>query len=518
MQEAQGDDESSQEVLQESANFQKLVYLAIFIVFFLANWHHMSGFQMMNDEAAVVCGTQHISRGEYPYYDWTTRSFPGAFIFCYPFQKLLGFDQFGTRMTMLILASLQGLVVYWLSREIPKQYRLIPWLLWTLLGLQEFPILGYRWCSVFWYTLLTTAVLRWVQCQGQQWSRRVGLIFAIAAMQLQTEAFAATCFIAVAWLLWRPANLTRLFLVATILSLLLWLPFAPAWRIVLQESVTELSDHSAFNRHPYSISDLRPFIDNALNQPAMQDPLPYYLNWLSAGIYLFKFGLLWVFPLTGAALYLRKKPTHWGVLSLAMLFILLANFNRLTIGYAAYLLPLWSILAVRQLGKANYLVVLLASTYWLGTAEFRRETRIYSIKTPSGVYWTSNYQESLVYQKLGEWALRIQSETSDQSNQLVVTFPFLPCTYSLFGARNALRDDFIIPISYSQAKIETSLSNLNRTKPGWLIFAPLNPAETNIDVTRYLKAESELREKMTRNYTEVDSYMGLKLYRLNAPK
>lgn len=481
------------------------LYLLLFVLFIVLNSQWWTSFQMINDEAVTVHGAQRWLVGEWPYWHWITRQTPGCYALTALFFAFFGDSQPATRALMLILASLQGLVIFHLSRPLSGWRRFAPWLLWCWLGLIDFPILGYHWMSVLNFTVVVAFCQSWVARQPRA-AAGLGLALASGVFFLQSEGLAGLVLTGFCWLRWRPPGLGRLAAWLVGSSLLLWMPFLPVLPVIVKASVLDMKPHLLFNRHPYAWADLIPMIQGARASSAAGDPLGFCYIHLKVFVYCFKYGLLYVVLALSLWRQRKMRSADEAILAVGVACLVAVNLNRQTLEYGSYLLPIWFILSVRLAGRGTALVLGLCGLFWLlNLAVWWRDCRT-PIATPAGVYWTEESWAGRAYGRLGEWAALVTPA------QAALCLPFQPCLYTLWHLKNPSPETNLIPISRARSAFEETARLLDQQEVPWIIYTPMTPHDCNADPVEFQKAAEEMLAILTTHYELRDEFGGMKLF------
>jgi len=469
----------------------------------------------MNDEAVTVLGARRWLNGEWPYRDWHTRFSPGSYALAAAFFLFTGVNQAGTRSLMLLLISLQGLVLFELSRGLPGKLRYLPWLLWSLIGIQEFPIFNYHWVSVLAFSLLTLAARYWLERGTSRSAAGVGGCLALCGWILQSEGLAGTLLVALA--AWRGGRQKGVVVASTLLcSVLLWCPFLLQGSQVWQNNGAEMSLLLRFNFNPYGPSHLLPPFLGAWQSSPGGDPLGWAHAWALALVYAFKYGGFYLI----LAIHLwrqRGAPSAEQVLGWACLALALANANRQTLEYQSFLCPIWFVIAVSVLRRAVWPVLALVLLHWTLNLAVESRDRRFAITTPSGVYWTSEEWEAQAYNKLGQWIRGLVVP-----GQEAACLPYQCCLYTLWNLPNPLAEPVLIPLSYPLASFEQAHQRMLHRKTRWLIYTPLSPegiASTyRVPAAQFAEAQQAAHQVLVADFHLRESLGGMELWELRARK
>lgn len=485
---------------------ERQIYLILFLLFVALNLEWVSSFQMINDEAVTVHGAKRWLAGEWPYWDWTTRHAPGSYAITAAFMGLFGDSQWATRALMLLVASCQGLILFHLSRGLQGWLRFVPWTLWTILGLVDFPILGYHWISVLCFCLVVERCQAWVRRPRALSAASTGILASLCCFMLQSEGLAAITLVGLCWLRWRPKGLSAVLAGFAATSLLLWLPFLPVYQAVLQASVLEMRPHLLFNRHPYAWADLLPIWHGA-KASSPRDLLGFCYVWLKLLIYSFKYGLLYIILALALFKERRGKETDRTILVVGAACMVAVNLNRQTLEYASYLLPLWFVVVAQIFGRRTLVLVFLSSAFWLCQLGIWWRDCRFPVSTPKGLYWSYEEWHSKAYGKLGEWALQVVGP----GNQ-ALCLPFQPCLYTLWDLKNPGPETNLIPISRPREAFEEMARRLAARGVQWIVFTPMNPWDCNADPAQFVIVEKEMLDLLTVDYDLKDQTGGMKLF------
>lgn len=458
----------------------------------------------VHDEAYVVLGAQRWLRGEWPYRDWLTHLSPGSYCLTVPWFWLWGDGQLGTRSLMGLVAALQGLLVWQLARPLRGPDRVLAWMCWAVLGLLEIPILNYHWFSVLWYSLAVVCARAWVE--GRRWAAAgVGAAIALSGWTLQSEGLAGVLFLAAVWLLWRPAGLGRALgsLLAT--SLVLWSPFLPWAGLVLEQNVLFMTGHQKSNTFAYSWSELSPSLEAARLSSWNADPVGFSYAWLLVFWRGLKYNAL---PLLVALAFWRTRRAEQRpqqVVLVGLLLLAMANLNRQTLHYCAYLLPLgfpcmiWELSHWPGFRRWRWLLFGLLVAFWGLQARLFQRDNLWAVETPAGRYWSDDRNQRLAHQLLGSWL-----ETARQAGQEVVCWPYLPALYSLWRMPNPLPEPVLYPTEVGLEEARRAAQILAQKKVDWMIFIPVDGAtaarERKIRANEFDALQREFYQVLTQDY------------------
>lgn len=473
----------------------------------------------LHDEAYVVLGVQRWLQGEWPFSDWLTHIAPGSYCLALPWMALFGTDQWGTRSLMGVLAALQGLVVWELARPLQPWARGLAWLCWATLGMMEIPILNYHWFSLFFFSLAALAAREWV-AGTRRADLALGLGVALSGWSLQSEGLAGLFLIAGCWLGFRPPGLARVLASLVVSSLVLWGPFLPHAGEVLEQNVLFMRGHQSWNRFHYSWAELGPSLEGARQSSLAADPAGASYAWLLVLVRAFKYcGLA---PLLGlAALRLWRSPQREvSCLLVATLALGLANFNRQTLHYSAYLLPLafplmlWEISHWPGFRKMRWAGLATLLSFCLLDGYLWQRDNVFPIETPSGRYWTWDRGQQQGYALIDSWLAQPRRE-----NQEVLCFPYEGALYSLWHLRNPLAEPVLVPLECDLRTAQEAAQRIDQRKVPWILFVPLNgevlAREHDIDPAHYEALQQEFYRVLTAHYEVVQQVDILQWLRRN---
>lgn len=484
-------------------------YLLLFVLSVVANAHLFTSFAMINDEGVTVYGAQRWLQGQWPYSHFETRHTPGSYALTAAFFAIFGDSQMATRLLMLLLAGLQGLLVFHLSSGLKGSLRYAPWACWTAIGLLDFPVLGYHWMAILFYTALAAAARGWLLYPQQSWWPRLcGTLLALSGYFLQSEGLAAVLLVGLVWVCWRPAGILQVGLGAATTSAVLWLPFLPVWHRVLQDSVLDVHSYIRFNRHPYSFEDLYPLWQGAKASSWSGDAVGTGFAWTRLLVYTLKYGLYYPVLAAGLLLSWRRNDRDAQLIALATVALTLANLNRQTLEYLAFLQPLWFIVLFRVAGAFAPVLLSLLVVYWGGYLGLWWRDCRFAIPTPAGTYYTENPSQAAAYNKVGEW-IRQHLQPGDRA----LCYPFQPALYALWKLRSPLPQSFLVPLSTPPATLQQAVDQARRQNNAWVIYLPMNPLDCNVPVLDYQQQERHWLLQLTRDLQLLEDFHGIQLYR-----
>lgn len=212
----------------------------------------------------------------------------------------------------------------------------------------------------------------------------------------------------------------------------------------------------------------------------------------------------------GLALSWRRNDRDAQLIAMATVALTLANLNRQTLEYLAFLQPLWFIVLFRVAGAFAPALLSLLFLYWGGTLGLWWRDCRFAIATPAGTYYTENPSLAAAYNQVGQW-IRQHLKQGDQA----LCYPFQPALYALWKLRSPLPQSFLVPLSTPPASLQKATDEAHRQGNAWVIYLPMNPLDCNVNVLDYQQQERHWLLQLTRDFQLLEDFHGIQLYRRN---
>lgn len=519
---------------KESLGSQQLL-AALFVLGLVACAPFFSLYSVgLNDEAVVALGAERLLGGELPYRDWNTRFPPLSYFLTAGSFALFGPGLTGLRFVMVVANSLLALVIFLLSRRLmPLRWALACWALVLVAVGSQIPIVSYHVIALVTYFAGLNSFCGWVQGNDKRSLLWAGTWFALTGFSLQTEA-AALLLAGIAVAFYGRSRLTISgflhFLGALFgVSLLLWGPlvWASSFGTVWQDNVADAVGYTkTFNESPYSLTHLSNRWSGALSNLDT-------LTWNKAAfvwvfhtfsyllVWTFEYGLFFPIALVVLAMLARRRTLESPALFVvafgfcAFLFI---SKHRMDMLYLKYLTPLWYVLLCwmlwrsGRLGRAGMATVLpLYAVFYLFNVKEAVDS-VYPIFTPRGVLFTHSAP-------VAQWQdaeFRLIAQTTPPGSTTFF-YPYACANYFWGGVKNAIKPPVLVPLLYSEERVEQARLDLEASRPALIYHVPLGEEifsdYPRLDRELFLKTYENERSKLFEPYELLGGPPGLQIYR-----
>ena len=498
-----------------------LVLALLFVLGFLATTGSWNFFDNIQDECYGVLGAQRLLQGEWPYRDWTCHHTPGHYLLSALWFGVLGIDKLTIRALMAVTASLQGLVVYGISRRTLKgPIVYLPWILWTCGGISQQGTLSYHWTASLFTSMTVLLCIIWSQSGSRKAALAAGGAAALTTWTLQSEGLATILMLGLVGGRLKLAKQRYAWLSFGLTSLVLWAPFLGSATAIYQQAIGQALSVAGANRFSYSWRPLLRAWPELKQIPLLQQPLVATAAWSLFFHNVIRYGLFHPIYLLGLAVAERKRDRSAQALAWCGLAWMLVSFSRASFSYLAYLSPLTYCLAAylaSRLPRAVWFAGVWAGAEVIGFLArgwVWQQASTLPIPTRIGTYWTENPAVQSNQRQIFQWC-----QVYLPPGSRALGYPYLPSLYVLFQLRNAIPEPILNPLLYPDPVIEAANRRLADPPLEFVLVQRLNPEEMASEFATTARSYQDLSDRqealILRGYSRFQGTPQLGLYRRN---
>lgn len=495
--------------------------LAVFGFAFLLSLEYWSFYMAPDDEAVVVVGSQRILAGERIYRDWDTHLSPGSFLLGALWFGLFGFASPSTRLGFACVFAATAVVIDLIAQRcLAGRWQWLPTLLWGTCGIAEFPVLSYHWLASGMAATTLWRGLAWVDRPGRKNALWLGAAVAGAGWFLQSEGLVGVLMVLLWALRFRLRSVIWVALGCLLTSLLLWLPVAGEWGLILQQNAS-LGKHLRFNHKPYSLANLTFFLSHYEGLSPEQGLVAFGAGASHIFINVLRYAgfpvlLLW----TGWASE-RQRDRTGAALVYGMLGWVLGTANRQTLLYVSFLNPGWVVLlslGLRRLPRASWWAAALAGLEIVGWSTrflLKQQIYVHPLSTRNGVYYLADPGTARALNTIYSWLNELPPQTP------VLAFPYAVSVYSLQNLHNPIRRQTLIPLLDPPSAFDQAQAEIQKKKVPWILYLAPDAAEiegeTGIPEDLLRQGWEAARQKLTQGYQLRHEIGGASFYQRETP-